>query len=53
MDARWQGLNITLTIPQRKLPIKAMDDAPVIHACMVMKKESSIRHSGRYGFTPN
>jgi len=37
IDARWQGLNSTLTTPQRKQPRAARAAAPVIHSLMVRK----------------
>jgi hypothetical protein len=43
MDAKWHGLNITLTIPQAKQPIRAIVEPLVIHAFTVRNKESSIK----------
>ncbi len=43
IEARWQGLKSTLTMPHRKLPRIAKATVPVIQSLMVMKHVSKCR----------
>jgi hypothetical protein len=43
IEAKWHGLNRTLTIPHKKHPTAAMVDPLAIHSLTVKTRESSIR----------